>query len=444
MHRALILVAAFAFSSALGAVQSAPGRSGRLWLLQEGGVIEFSPGDEELARRVAAATLAAHPDKPVPQAPSAQVPMSAAELRANRAKYLHALCRLLALKAPTPLQEEAFDAFVRIYEQQIELGLELHRKWSVPSFVSLWRREDLIQRLERGESLPGFSYDPVTKQGRFELRTYLPPPARALAERKRALADYSYVSNFQGSARSINASVSSRGRADKPLRSDAPPDASDAPFELPVVIKPEDAGRPVDELVEISRRHISDLLHYNRGVIAGLIDVDPKLAMTALHEAAEAAIIDRYISSRDRRWFSDGVANYAAWRVLRDLHGDVLARRAYDQELELRQYAQFRDKVDLRAWKAAEDQTEEEKNSPLNSAHYAFATQAVLLMERIGGERVVPRIFAQLERTPKRATTMPTVEAAWRRTTRRSLDEVLSLAVAESPASGPRSDTRRQ
>jgi hypothetical protein len=113
--------------------------------------------------------------------------------------------------------------------------------------------------------------------------------------------------------------------------------------------------------------------------------LDPQIAFMVLHETTEIGIGDHYFRGRDRRWFCDGVANYGAWRVLRDLHGEETATRIHDLPAQLKEFADLRERADLRKWPAAENESAEQSHSRLEEARYAFAERAVALMDERGG-----------------------------------------------------------
>ena len=89
---------------------------------------------------------------------------------------------------------------------------------------------------------------------------------------------------------------------------------------------------------------------------------------TVLHEATEATIIEHYLSSADRRWFCEGVANYLAYRTLETLLGAEAARAYYDVNAEVARYAALRPRVDLERWRVKEDPKSSELPADVNTA----------------------------------------------------------------------------
>jgi hypothetical protein len=129
------------------------------------------------------------------------------------------------------------------------------------------------------------------------------------------------------------------------------------------------------------------------------------------------------------------VANYVTWRTVRDRHGLAIAKRVYDLDDQLAQYAKFREQADLRKWPATENETTEDLHSDLESARYAFATQAVMLMNARAGEDILPRMFVRIAKTPPQKAGMATVEKAWSDLTHTKLDTIIAEVATGHAAS---------
>jgi hypothetical protein len=166
----------------------------------------------------------------------------------------------------------------------------------------------------------------------------------------------------------------------------------------------------------------------------GIPQLDPQLAFIVLHETTEVGIIDRYFHGPDRRWFCDGVANYVPWRVVRDLHGADAAGRVYNLPEALAHAAPLREKADLRKWPAVENESAEEQLSELDGARYAFAANAVFLMDERGGNDILPRLFTEIGKTNPNKVSIKTVEKAWQKLTGTKLDTILADAVKPLPS----------
>ena len=95
---------------------------------------------------------------------------------------------------------------------------------------------------------------------------------------------------------------------------------------------------------------------------------------------------------------------------------------------QLRQFAALRPQINLRRWSAIEHTKDDERETPLTKAHYAFATLALFELVRQNGEGTVPELFREIARTHRRQVTMATVEEAYRKITGQSLNDLLESA----------------
>jgi hypothetical protein len=91
--------------------------------------------------------------------------------------------------------------------------------------------------------------------------------------------------------------------------------------------------------------------------------------------------------------------------------------------------------ADLRKWPAVENQVESEQETPLNRARYAFAAQAVFLMNQCAGEDILPRLLSEIGRTKPEKVSTRSVEKAWMKVSKLKLDAILAEAVQPLPAS---------
>ncbi|MBL9213866.1 MAG: hypothetical protein JNG83_00170 [Opitutaceae bacterium] len=402
---------------------------------------EYSPGQEELARLLAE-RLAAHNAR-LAKAGGGPLPteaLSPAEMRKNRKRYLREIAGLLDQRKMSRAQDECYEAFLDHYEATIRTFERLREEYQAVSRLTVWPREELVRRLAGGELISGMRYDPVTRRGEA---TYLGSVTaqndawlKELSEKRRTLRQkYSLAVNNQDGVTRYSAGFGPRGAAADQTAGDGAGAARDASSALPVIV-PADMQllAPAAAAERLWARtdgpSVLGVLEYLDRMFRGLTRTDPKIAFIVLHETAEVGIVDRYIQSPDRRWWCDGVANYVAWRTLRDLHGEKVAREAYDQDALRVAFADLRDQVDLRAWPAVENEADAVKGTRLHEAHYVFATQAVFLMHERAGDDILPRLFREMNLTPRKQVTMATVEAAWRKLTGTELAALLADALA--------------
>lgn len=429
-----------------------PPPAGRLTGTFDGIEFEYSPGQEELVRLLAlrfaghnlaaASALAAKKSAPAPV-----IPLSPADLRANRATYLAGITAQLGLQKPTALQEECYDAFLDNYEEsmlryadyrQISDSLQIVKR------VRVWVGDELKRRLGDGEKIPGFSYDPVTKKIRVsygaKLITQDDRSAKLAEKREKMQLAYKLNIETKEGVTSYHGKVEPKTDEPKPAPASAPTtDAAEGPSEwFPVLITPEQIGLPAAELAPklwngSGARSLTTWLEQFAEMGRMFRETDPVIACMVLHETTEVGIVEHYFQGPDRRWFCDGVANYVPWRVVRELHGETVAATVYDLPGQLASYAPMREQADLRKWPATENQSEEEGHTELDVARYAFATNAIFLMNAHAGENILPRLFNEIGKTKPDKVSIKTVEKAWKKLTGKTLDSILAEAVHPRP-----------
>ncbi len=416
---------------------------------------EYSPGQEELARALAV-RFARHNEEIATLQTAEKVrpapiePLSSAEMRANRAVYLGRIAALLALEKPTALQEDCYDAFLDNYEETMILFDAFrtgYRSLQIVKQVTVWERAELVQRLESREKISGLSYDPVTKAG---TSTY---GGNFAGEASARLAELEKDRQKLKTATSLNIETKEgvtnyRARFDlnrkdkKPAVLPSVSVGSSTPAGgvsqwFPVIIP---AGMPPESPENLARKLWEDGEGSILKMLGGLSQAaelvphfDPQIAFLVLHETTEIGIVDHYFHGRDRRWFCDGVANYGAWHVLRDLHGETVANRIHNLPAQLQEFADLREQADLRKWPAIENESAEQSHSRLEVARYTFAERAVALMDERGGKDVLPRLFTEIGQTKPNKVSIKTVEKAWQKLTGTKLDTILADALKPLP-----------
>jgi hypothetical protein len=95
----------------------------------------------------------------------------------------------------------------------------------------------------------------------------------------------------------------------------------------------------------------------------------------------------------------------------------------YDLEAEVKKYQGEAARVDLAAWPAAEVLAKAGYAEDLNTANYAFATKVIadICARYKGGDDLLPRLFAEIGKTPREKATMETVYKAYRKLTKGDL-----------------------
>jgi hypothetical protein len=305
--------------------------------------------------------------------------------------------------------------------------------------------------LEAGHKVSGFTWDPATKTGGATYgasRVQQASPdneMKELAEHRRQL-QRQYTLRFKSKDGHTDYSAQFR-----PKDKTAPPPTIDPvptvpPQEttegFPVILTEALAGKPAEEQAALlwdgpGGKSIVGLFKFLGERAKSFPQIDPEIAFLVLHETVEVGIVDRYFYGPDRRWFCDGVANYGAWRVIRDLHGADLADKIHNLPERLRAYAGLREQADLRKWPAVEHQAADDQDTPLNKARYLFAERAVALMNERAGEDVLPRLFREIGKTKPPKVSYATVEKAWRKVGGGKLDAILAAAAEPVAAAAP-------
>ena len=452
-----------AAAASLVGAEPHPTRVNRLIETIDGVRIEYSPGQEAYLRPIAERIVAWNREFDEHQAKAAAevkaaLPLSARDLRENRAAVLQQIATAIGLDAPTPLQGRCYDAMLAYYEfidWLASLMPEMIAKIGRAHEIAIWERPELVRRLSLGESLPGFTYDPKTKEGtvsfNFDFQSSAPPEEqakmRAQSERQRLDHAFNYKVDADGVAH-ISASFNfdsarpapsapagiwegSLDRASKDFHSKI---ESQASWEWPVILSQKNAGKSPEEIAEELVKFLRDFAEQAGRSVKGYRDAN--LAMVVLHETTEVGIVERYIGSSDRRWLCDGTANYVAWRVARDRAGPDFARQVYNLDRQLIQSAAFQKQINLWKWPAVERQREEDRETPLTQAHYAFATRALFLLAQAKGEDALPKFFREIGRTPRDKVSMKTVAKAYRKIAGADLDTLVKAAV-ENPIPAP-------
>jgi len=150
-----------------------------------------------------------------------------------------------------------------------------------------------------------------------------------------------------------------------------------SPFEWILPIGP-------DFRLEHEMKALLEALQNYKGMPPGVI----------IHEAAEMALV-RPIKFEDRywRWFSEGVANAVAVRLLREMIGPQAAKE-HEKTFSTEPYNDLKGKINLQYWMAAnyciETKLEDEKR--LELARYAFASYEIQRLVEIHGFDCIRKI----------------------------------------------------
>ncbi|HEX2853926.1 MAG TPA: hypothetical protein VHO24_11860 [Opitutaceae bacterium] len=329
--------------------------------------IEYSPGDEAYAD-VLAQRLSERANGTPAAAETSR--LDGTQMSRRREELLGKVTAWLALPKPTAELEKTYDNFGELF------GILARTMPKDPRNYALWRRPELLARLQAGEKIPGFVLSgPTGIEFKFAFNL-----EKAKDETQEALGEKA--------AKFWEAAV------------------------LPISIGKEPDHTPGQDIAEG--------LEVMTGAMSHLRDVLIKETagpFIILHETVEVGIITAYLASKDRRWFCDGVANYVAWKILADTLGAEDARRYYDLDAQLAQYAGEAGRIDLAKWPAGENAVKANYSENLNTANYAFATKVIADICGRHGDAILPKLFAEIGKTPKDKATIKTVYTAFKKLT---------------------------
>ena len=474
LWRCWVVVCGIGASAALAAPAPHPTRKDRLVDERDGFRVEYSLGQEAYAEAMFAALKEfAVKEAQLAAAPAVARPGSAADLLAHRDEILRQVAAEIGLAAPTEHQGRIFDAMLDAYEFISRLGelnklVEGYR--SRPNRIELWNWAELARRLGSGEKLDGFSYNAVENT--------ISHTFRFLDEETLVVGDLQIDGMTLGQS-GQNYTFNYRGKADGIVYLTAGWYLkADNQWEITATGFTPKASRPAPLMPAVRNGYWARALVEGRQRVAGAFQfprpaylhasnsektpgevandfvepawsefseilarpgyVDAIAVHVILHEVVDAGIVENYIVSPDRRWLCEGVAEYVAWKVLRDRYGLAFAQLGDFFDAKLAEYTALQSKIDLRRWHAPEQMSNDERNDPLNMAHYVFAMRAVHEMARQDGTAVVPKLFQEIAKTPREKTSMKTVEKAYRKITGKKLKDVIRAAETTPVPASPK------
>jgi hypothetical protein len=422
-------------------------REGRLVDIIDGWEIEYSPEHDGYVKPLANALTEWRQQQLSNDTATPDVPLSPQDMREQRDDILLQIAREIGLEQPTSLQGPCYDTFLNYYEMVLALHQSLAQLQEHLSSIrrfALWDRAELAARLERGEAVEGFTRNAATGEIDYNFKVSTSgshePSGEQRALQTVAADGLDHGFNYTVKDGVANFSASVKIQLGKLAKSPAPIQASRAAeqvraelqkldFVVPVKLTDEH-GKLIDP-EHVAEQHIRFMQHFAEGA-ARAPSRDGALVLLLLHETVEVGLVEHYIGSRDRRWLCDGTANYLAWKIARDRAGVEFARQVYDLDAQLARVASLQPKIQLARWPAVERQTEKDRKSELDGAHYAFASRALFLMAEQHGEDIVPRLWQEIGRTPRGKASAKTADRAFRKLTGARLRPLISAA-EESP-----------
>ncbi len=346
--------------------------------------IEASAGDEAYVE--ALAVQLADYKLPAGKSP-APARLALDDLSNRRELFLAKIIAHLGLVRPTERMNASYDGTLKLWGEMGRVML-----FDLPRHYAIWRKPELMARIDAGEIIPGFSRDGNGGM-RFLFQWDIETGHGMTPEQKQTAIDAEWRKFVY------------------PIKIALKPEQSP---ELDVAGNLDDFRKFREVMAEITSQQMQRTHVF-----------------TVLHEATESGIVWHYIASKDRRWFCDGIANYVAWKVIEAELGPEEARGYYDLSAELKKFANEAASIDLAAWPAAENLKQANYAENLNTANYAFATKVIADVCAKHGDSILPKLFTEIGKTPYEKATMDTVYRAFKKLTREDLRSYLPKPVAK-------------
>jgi len=385
VHRAILLVAVLGLAGMVSA--SLPERK----TFQFGEfTIEASAGDEAYVEALAVKLA----DYQLPKAETQPtLKLGLDDLEKRRDYFLGKVSMYLGLDKPTEKMASTYDTMGTLWRT-----MRLVAPKGMLRHYALWRKPELVARIQAGEKIPGFT---LARSGDldFNFEFKLNSNSGDLQPEPVAARTAAFWNSFIC-----------------PIKIGATPDTTPA----------EEVSNQLDGLI----RNILGFLGQQMQV------TERQIVFNVLHETTESGVVWHYLTSKDRRWFCDGVANYVAWKVIEREIGAEEVKGYYDLTAELKKYENEASRVDLASWPAAENMEQARYAEDLNTANYAFATKVIADACAKQGDGVLPQLFVEIGRTKRERATMETVFKAYRRLTGENLRSYLPKPAAPAGKSG--------
>jgi hypothetical protein len=387
---AVLFASLTAVSATVGAEASIPER---MSLVCAGVTVFYDKKDEELARK-----FSEHIPELEKQA-SEELGKSAVDpatvtlkmLRERRDEYLAVIASYLGMKKPNADMETIFNAMLSAFEKR---NVEVRGDWlkaGIFDTVQIWRREDLVAELKAHGRNDFFELD---NSGKPIVNDNLSAGASFHVER---------FARSKGKTKVDIAIAPVRfglGKREKAF--------------LLVMI---DGVETISIEQELQRQLALVKVQIENHVSGARKVLQEQPSHIILHETVEMAIVTTLLTSKDRRWFCEGMANLVAYRALVELASPEAARRGYDLRDQLVLWKSLENAVDLPQWKILDELTVEEKDSALDRARYAYATKAISNVYEKYGCEFFPRWCREIARTPRSKANIATVHAAFEKLT---------------------------
>lgn len=353
--------------------------------------IEASAGDEAYVEALAV-RLADYRLPKMETQPALKLGLD--DLVKRRDYFLGKVSMYLGLEKPTEKMTSIYDNRAGLWRTMQGVAPK-----DVLRHYALWRKPELVARIAAGEKIPGFTAD-ASGELRFNFEFKLDSGSGGLHPDQAAARMTGLWASFVC-----------------PIKIGVTPD----------VTPTEEVSVQLEEFT----RNIFGFLGQQMQI------TERQAVFRILHETTESGVVGYYLTSPDRRWFSEGVANYVAWKVIEGEIGAGDAKSYYNFLAELKKYENEAARIDLAAWPAAENMDQAKYAEDLNTANYAFATKVITEVCEKQGDGLLPQLFAEIGRTKREKATMDTVFKAYRRLTGENLRSYLPKPAASTVKPGP-------
>ena len=247
---------------------------------------------------------------------------------------------ILAFVAKQLAMEKPGRALQNIFQQLIKAAPILAQKLPNQNHYILFERKALIERLENGEGIPGYTYDPETDKFAYAVE----------------------------------------GSADEDIDPDSKPDF------VPICYEDEKDDLSFSQ----ARQRIEDMM---RGINSSI----SALLVMGVRQSCDIGITyDLRINGPQLRWFSAGVSYYICSLITQE----YTSARISDEILKKTRtepYLDIKKQVKILSWRPSKEE-KSEADQRLENARQAFAFQEIKGLVDRHGEDVLPKIFTELRK----------------------------------------------
>jgi hypothetical protein len=253
---------------------------------------------------------------------------------------------------------------------------------TLPGRISLWRTKEMQDHMGSGGKIEGFHLDPAGKL-RFQ-----------------------YPLSFDGL---------------KPATLTAPAGETWHRLTLPIPINPEAGLQPRADVTTGLQFMVQMLTTEAR---AKLSEMETQMVFGVLRSTADAGFASEAFVAKDTLWIRNGVAAYVALKTVAGAVGPGETGETgkyYNPALIIAGKTQTDGRIDLLAWPVEPEARGVPESADLFQIMGAYASKVVADICAKHGDALLPKLLAEIGKTPPERVTMETVHRAFRRLTREDL-----------------------